>query len=87
MSTKLLLAVGGMLYWWVLHRYVWIYMGEATLLTFITGLFGYMLRGMWEIRRDDLPNFSGVRRVAWTPWHIIAWMSGCITLEGVTRFL
>lgn len=85
--TKLALFIAGATYWIVLHRYGWIYMGEATLLTFITGLFGYMGRGMYETHRDDKPNLTGVPRPAWTPWFLITWMSGGIILEGVSRWV
>jgi hypothetical protein len=85
--TKVLLIIGGAIYWIVLHRYVWIYMGEATFLTMLTALFGYMARGMYEVRRDETPNFYSTKREVWTPWHIICFMSGGITLEGISRFL
>jgi hypothetical protein len=85
--TKFILIIVGTLYWVFLHRYVWVYMGEATFLTMLTGVFGYMGRTIYEFKRDDYPNFSGVKREYWTPWHIICFMAGGITLEGVSRFL
>ena len=85
--SKAWLFIGGTVYWIVLHRYVWIYMGEATLLTMLTALFGYMLRGMYEQHRDDTPNFYAEAREVWTPWHIICFMAGGIILEGVSRFM
>jgi len=85
--TKIALIVGGTIYWLVLHRYVWIYMGEATFLTTLTALLGYMVRGMYELRRDEQPNFYGYKREVWTPWHILCFISGGIVLEGMSRFL
>jgi hypothetical protein len=85
--TKAWLFIGGTVYWLFLHRYVWIYMGEATLLTTITAVLGYMGRGMYETHRDDYPNFYGDKREAWTPWHIFCFMAGGIILEGTSRFM
>jgi hypothetical protein len=84
---KLTLIIAGTFYWLFLHRYVWIYMGEATLLTMLTALFGYMGRGMYELQRDEQPNFNGDKREVWTPWHILCFTAGGIVLEGVSRFL
>jgi predicted neutral ceramidase superfamily lipid hydrolase len=85
--SKLLLIVAGTVYWIVLHRYVWIYMGEATALTALTAFIGYFLRGVYETERDAEPNFYGDKREIWTPWHIICFMAGGITLEGISRFM
>jgi len=85
--SKLILIIAGTVYWIILHRYVWIYMGEATALTAITGLLGYFVRGMYETHRDDYPNFNGDKREIWTPWHIICFMAGGITLDGIVRFV
>lgn len=85
--SKLLLVIAGTVYWLFLHRHMWVYMGEATLLTALTGLLGYWLRGMYEESRDDHPNLNGDSRPIWTPWHILCFMSGGILLEGVSRFL
>jgi hypothetical protein len=85
--TKAWLFIGGTVFWLTMHRYVWVYMGEATLLTLLAGLLGMMLRGMYEVRRDDYPNFHGDARPVWTGWHLVTWMAGGIILEGTTRFM
>lgn len=84
--TKFYLFMAGVFYWLFLHRYVWIYMGEATFLTMLTAIFGYMARGMYETKRDETPNFHGEKREVWTPWHILCFMAGGIILEGVSDY-
>jgi H+/Cl- antiporter ClcA len=85
--SKFALVIGGAIYWFVLHRYGWLYMGEATLICAVTGLLGYWLRGMYEFQRDETPNFYGEVREVWTPWHILCFVSGGIVLAGITRLL
>lgn len=72
--TKAILVLLGTIYWLFLHRVVYIYMGEATLLSMLTALVGYVVLNRLNPQR-------------WTPWHVISFMAGGIFLEGISRFL
>jgi len=85
--SKAYLFVGGVFYWMILHRYVYLYMGEATFLTLITGILGLAARNAYEDHRDDTPNLYAEWRERWGAWHLVCWLAGGILLEGVSRFL
>jgi len=83
--TKAVLALAGTIYWLFLHRVVYIYMGEATFLTMLTAFLWYAIR---KHREDNMgPNFYGEKREIWDASHILTFMAGGITLEGVSRFI
>lgn len=79
MYARITLAVFGLLLWIGLHRYAWLYMGEATLVTTLiagAGLVGYRLK-------------TGANREDWKfcPWEPICVILPGIFLEGISRFL
>lgn len=79
MYVRIGLAVFGFFLWLGLHRYAWIYMGEATLVTTLiagTGLVAYRVK-------------SGATREDWKscPWEVICVVLPGIFLEGLSRFM